>query len=247
MQTKITFPNGPAARPRSGRWPTRTCTSGSVTTSSEAAFNLTFWKEGWATVGEYLNTARTAANNAGGLGTPAGNAAFDTSLINRFNTNYGTTSSNAFWTAAPSNPTVGNLFTTVQHLHPPGHGVPGPAPDPRRVGLAAGVRPLDRRHEADPEPVRRRRHHRAAAGGVFHQWLPNQSAACSAKLDTFFTQWFDTAYPTPNNATNKPQITGPGINGPDKFYDDRALAPGPTRRSRSARCPTSCPATPTSA
>jgi hypothetical protein len=55
---------------------------------------------------------------------------------------------------------------------------------------------------------------------VFHQWLPNQSAGCSTKLDTFFTQWFDTAYPTPNNATNKPQITGPGINGPDKFYDD---------------------------
>jgi hypothetical protein len=55
---------------------------------------------------------------------------------------------------------------------------------------------------------------------VFHQWLPNQSVACHAKLDQFFTQWFDTAYPTPNNATNKPQITGPGLNGPDHFYDD---------------------------
>ena len=39
---------------------------------SEAAFNLTFWKEGWATIGEYLSTARTAAIAAGGLGTPAG-------------------------------------------------------------------------------------------------------------------------------------------------------------------------------
>src|SRR4029079_11086012 len=77
---------------------------------SEAAFNLTFWKEGWATIGEYLLTARTAANSAGGLGTPAGNTAFDTSLISRFNTNYGTTSATA-WTSAPSNPTVGNLFT----------------------------------------------------------------------------------------------------------------------------------------
>ena len=86
---------------------------------SEAAFNLTFWKEGWATVGEYLNTARNAANAAGGLGTPAGDAAFDTSLINRFNTNYGTTS-NTFWTAAPSNPTVGNLFTTASTYTRPG-------------------------------------------------------------------------------------------------------------------------------
>ena len=44
---------------------------------SEGAFRLTFWKEGWATVGEYLQTARNAATAAGGLGTPAGNAAFD--------------------------------------------------------------------------------------------------------------------------------------------------------------------------
>ncbi|HLO34269.1 MAG TPA: Ig domain-containing protein, partial [Anaerolineales bacterium] len=60
---------------------------------------------------------------------------------------------------------------------------------------------------------------------VFHQWLPNQNPACHTKLDQFFTQWFDTAYPTPNNATNKPQITGPGINGPDHFYDDNGACP----------------------
>ena len=53
---------------------------------SEAAFNLTFWKEGFATLGEYLCTARDAATAAGGLGTPAGDAAFEHSLINRFNT-----------------------------------------------------------------------------------------------------------------------------------------------------------------
>ncbi len=53
---------------------------------------------------------------------------------------------------------------------------------------------------------------------VFHEWLPNQSDACHAKLDTFFTQWFDTAYPSGGGA-NKPQITGPGLSGPG-FYDD---------------------------
>ena len=30
---------------------------------------------------------------------------------------------------------------------------------------------------------------------VFHEWLPNQSAACHTRLNEFFTQWFDTAYP----------------------------------------------------
>ena len=42
-----------------------------------------------------------------------------TSLISRFNTNYGTTST-TFWTAAPSNPTVGNLFTTASTYTRPG-------------------------------------------------------------------------------------------------------------------------------
>jgi hypothetical protein len=186
---------------------------------SEAAFNLTFWKEGWATVGEYLNTANTAATNAGGLGTPAGNAAFDTSLINRFNSNYGT-ASNSFWTGAPSNPTVGNLFTTSSTYTRPGTAYLAL----RQILDASASRPDSDRWVGVMKQIQSQ-----YAGGViteeqleevFHQWLPNQSAECSSKLDTFFTQWFDTAYPTPNNATNKPQITGPGINGPDHFYDD---------------------------
>ena len=94
MQTKITFANGQIGGTSGtslGTFAHENMHQWLGDNVSEAAFNLTFWKEGWATVGEYLLTARTAANNAGGLGTPAGNAAFDTSLINRFNTNYGTT------------------------------------------------------------------------------------------------------------------------------------------------------------
>ena len=45
-----------------------------------------------ATSSEGYNAARTAANAAGGLGTPAGDAAFDNSLITRFNTTYNSTS-----------------------------------------------------------------------------------------------------------------------------------------------------------
>ena len=108
-----------------------------------------------------------------------------------------------------------------QHLHPPGHRLPRPAPDPRRVGLETGVGPLDRRDEADPERVS------AAAPSPRRSSRTSSTSGCrtrarpAARSSTqFFTQWFDTAYPTPNNATNKPQITGPGINGPDHFYDD---------------------------
>ena len=55
---------------------------------------------------------------------------------------------------------------------------------------------------------------------VFHQWLPGHSSACQARLSQFFTQWFDTAYPSGGGA-NRPMITGPGLAGPG-FYS----APG---------------------
>ena len=53
----------------------------------------------------------------------------------------------------------------------------------------------------------------------FQALLPNQSAACSARLDQFFTQWFDTAYP-PGGGANRPQLTGPGLNGPGFYNPD---------------------------
>ena len=46
--------------------------------------------------------------------------------------------------------------------------------------------------------------------------LPNKSAACQSLLSQFFTEWFDTAYPSGTAA--KPDITGPGLAGPG-FYD----------------------------
>ena len=45
--------------------------------------------------------------------------------------------------------------------------------------------------------------------------LPNKSAACQSLLSQFFTEWFDTAYPS--GAATKPDITGPGLAGPG-FY-----------------------------
>ena len=173
---------------------------------AEAAFNLTFWKEGWATIGEYLNTARSAATAAGGLGTPAGDAAFDSSLVSRFNTNYGTASS-SFWTTAPSKPTVGSLFTTSNTYTRPGttylalRSVLG---QPRWIDTMKAIQSAHGGGNITEQQLE----------DTFRSHLPVQSASCNQRLDQFFPQWFDTAFPAGGaNTTNKPKITGPGLNG----------------------------------
>ncbi len=224
MQTKITFPNGKNRTPDIGTLAHENMHQWFGDNVSEAAFNLTFWKEGWATVGEFLNTAESAASEAGGLGTPAGNSAFDTSLVATFNSIYGTNSPD-FWTDAPSNPTVESLFSGSATYDRPGIAYLAL----RQILDASASRAASDRWIGVMKQIQSQ-----YGGGsiteiqleeVFHQWLPNQSAGCQAKLDTFFSQWFDTAYPRPNNATNKPQITGPGLDGPDHFYDDATGCP----------------------
>jgi Peptidase family M1 domain len=78
---------------------------------TEGGYNLTFFKEGMATLGEYLQTARDAETKAGGPGTAAGRKAFQDSLIAQFNKTYARAGS--FWTAAPSNPTPFDLFSNA--------------------------------------------------------------------------------------------------------------------------------------
>ncbi len=175
---------------------------------SEGAYNLTFFKEGYADMSEGFASARTAATNAGGLGTPAGDAAFETSLRTRFNGTYGSTGS--FWTVAPSNPQSNNLFGGSNTYSRPGASY---------LALRA-ILGKDRFNSASKEI-------QATYGGgsiteaqeiaVFHKWLENQSAECSARLDEFFREWWDTAYPT-GGGRNKPSITGPGQNGTN-FYN----------------------------
>jgi len=175
---------------------------------TEANYNLTFFKEGMATLGEYLFIARNAANAAGGLGTPAGDAAFQTTLVSQFNTNYAR--GGTFWTAAPSDPTPAGLFSGSATYTRPGTAY---------LALRQILGPD--RFTGAMQQIQR------AYGGsaitetqleaVFHAWMPNQSAACSARLDQFFSQWFDTAYPRGGGA-NRPQLTGPGLAGPG-FYN----------------------------
>ncbi|HZC72353.1 MAG TPA: M1 family aminopeptidase [Jatrophihabitans sp.] len=200
MQTMITFQGGRIGLQTFNHENMHQWWGDSVT---EANYNLTFFKEGMATLGEYLYLARNAANAAGGLGTPAGDAAFDASLVARFNTNYARTGS--FWTGAPSNPTAATLFSGNFTYTRPGTAYLALRQILGKDNFTSAMKQIQRayRYSFITE---------AQLEAVFHAWMPNQSAACSARLDQFFTQWFDTAYASGGGA-NRPQLTGPGLDG----------------------------------
>src|SRR4051812_25598676 len=180
MQGKITFAGG-SIGPTLGTFNHENMHQWFGDNVAESEFRNTFWKEGWATIGEYLTTARGAATTAGGLNTTAGQIAFDNSLTSRFNTNYGTTSGTA-WTGAPSNPTVGTLFTTVSTYTRPGTTYLAL----RQILDASMTRPNSDRWIQAMKLIQ------STYGGgnitepqleaIFHQVLPNQSAGCSTKL-----------------------------------------------------------------
>jgi hypothetical protein len=174
---------------------------------SEGSYNLTFWKEGFATIAEYYFAARNAATAAGGLGTPAGDAAYEASLTSRFNTNYNSTNANTLsWGTAPSNETAAQLFGSATYA---------------RSGTAylalRAILGKDNFKKATTDiqtTFRQGSITEPQEEAIFHKYMPNQSASCSAKLDAFFKQWWDTAWATGTKAT----ITGPGLAG-QGFYD----------------------------
>jgi hypothetical protein len=200
MQTKITFAGGTIGLQTFNHENFHQWWGDNV---SEANYNLTFFKEGMATLGEYLFTARNAATAAGGLGTPAGDAAFEASLVSRFNTNYANTGS--LWRAAPSNPTPSTLFSTATTYTRPGTAylalreILGPA------SFNAAMQQIQHDHRQGTVTE-------AQLEAGFAAFLPNPTASRQSCLSQFFTQWFDTVYANGGGA-NRPQITGPGLNG----------------------------------
>ena len=204
MQTKITFNGGTIGLQTFNHENMHQWWGDNV---AESNYNMTFYKEGMATLGEYLFTARNAQTAAGGPGTPAGDAAFETSLVNRFNTNYANTGS--LWTAAPSNPRPSTLFSTATTYTRPGTAylalreILGPA------NFYAAMQQIQHTYGGGTITE-------SALEAGFKAFLPHPSASCQARLDQFFTQWFDTVYPTGGGA-NRPQITGPGLAGPGFF------------------------------
>jgi hypothetical protein len=171
---------------------------------SEANYNLTFFKEGLATLGEYLFIARNAQTAAGGPGTPTGDAAFENSLVNSFDSAYADTGS--LWTAAPSDPRPYTLFSGATTYTRPGiayialRQILGPA------NFAAALQQMQRTYRQGSITE-------AQLEAGFQAFLPNPTPTCNAELSRFFTEWFDTVYPGGGGA-NRPQITGPGLDGP---------------------------------
>ena len=122
----------------------------------------------------------------------------------------------SFWTAAPSNPTPFGLFSNAATYERPGAAYIALWQILGTARFTRALQQIQRQygggHITEPQ---------LEAG--FSRWLPNQSAACQARLGQFSTQWFDTAYPSGGGA-NKPAITGPGLAGPG-FYDSSGGCP----------------------
>jgi aminopeptidase N len=188
---------------------------------SESGYRMTFFKEGMATLGEFLYQARLAQNAAGGPSSPAGRAAFQASLVEQVNSIYGRGGS--FWTVAPSNPDPYGLFSGASTYFRPGAAyialrqILGPA------NFIRALRQIQRVYGGSSisEPQ---------LEAAFQRWLPAHTRAAHARLSRFFTQWFDTAYPA-GGGTHRPTITGPGLAGPG-FAG--ALTPGRVRPPSSA-------------
>jgi hypothetical protein len=200
MQTKITFAGGSIDLDTFNHENMHQWWGDNV---SEANYNLTFFKEGLATFGEYLFAARNAQSAAGGPGTTAGDAAFENSLVDSFDSAYADTG--PLWTAAPSDPHPYTLFSGATTYVRPGityialRRILGPA------NFAAALQQMQAtyRQGSITEPE-------LEAGFSAH--LPHPTAACRAELSQFFTEWFDTVYPA-GGGQNRPQITGPGLDG----------------------------------
>jgi hypothetical protein len=175
---------------------------------TEGGYAMTFFKEGFATLGEYLFAARRAEMAAGGPGTAAGEAAFEHALVKTFDATY--SSAGSFWTAAPSNPTAYGLFDGDATYSRPGIAYIALRQILGTTNFTQAMYQLQREYGGSSitEPQ---------LEAAFHAWMPNRSPACSARLTQFFHEWFDTAYAAGGGA-NRPQITGPGLSGP-AFYN----------------------------
>ncbi|HJQ02171.1 MAG TPA: M1 family aminopeptidase [Jatrophihabitans sp.] len=168
---------------------------------TESNYNMTFFKEGMATFGEFLFAARTA-------GATGGPAAFQASLVKQFDEDYAR--NGAFWQDAPSEPTAYTLFAGSSTYERPGIAYIALRQILGASRFNSALQQIQRQYGGGTIDERQ-----LEAG--FARWLPNRSEDCRDKLSLFFHQWFDTGYPTSGGAS-KPTITGPGLAG-GGFYD----------------------------
>jgi hypothetical protein len=171
---------------------------------TEGGYNMTFYKEGLATLAQYMYSARLAEIAAGGPDTVAGQQAFTNSLIAQFGKLYARTGS--FWSVAPSNPEPAGLFSNSSTYARPAAAYIALWQTLGTSRFTRVLRSIQREYGGgsitEPE-----------LEAAFQRGLPNQSRACRTELSKFFAEWFDTEYPTPSGAT-EPDITGPALDGP---------------------------------
>ncbi len=210
MQTMITFASGKIGKGTFYHENMHQWWGDHVT---EASYSMTFYKEGLATLGEYLGFARQAERRAGGPNTAAGKAAFQAQLVAFFNASYGTGA--AFWDEAPSDPTPATLFKS-----PPTYERPGAAYIALRQILGA----------SNFESVLAQVQKTYGGGNIdeaqleaaFHQGMPNQSAAPQSEARPVLHPMVRHRLPQ-GGGTNRPQITGPGLNGTRLLQQERRL------------------------
>ena len=199
MQTMITFPGGQIDLDTLYHENMHQWWGDNV---SESNYNLTFFKEGMATLGEFLFAARTAEQKAGGPGTKAGAAAFEASLRKQFATFYG---NRKVFTSAPSNPTPYGLFSDASTYVRPGIAYIA-------LRQIVGPKAFDRVLQSVQAQYGGGAITEAQWEAAFARALPRQTGQCRSHLSVFFRHWFDTDYPTPGGAV-RPSITGPGLPG----------------------------------
>ena len=174
---------------------------------SEASYNLTFFKEGMATLGEFLFAARTAQAQAGGPGTKAGPArvpAQPGQAVQHHLRQQG-----RVLDRRPVEPDAVRPVQRVRDLRPPGHRLHRPAPDP-------GPRELHPGADGYPAPLRRRRHHRGPAGGGVPPVAAGPQRCVQQQARRVLPAVVRHRLPAGGGA-NRPGITGPGLAGPG-FY-----------------------------
>jgi Peptidase family M1 domain len=195
MQTKITFANGKIDLQTLHHENMHQWWGDNV---SEANYNLTFFKEGLATFGEFLFIAHNAQVAAGGS-----SAAFEQSLVDNFNLYYA--GSDLLWTGAPSDPRPYTLFSGSKTYIRPGiayialRRILGPS------NFAAALQQIQSTYRQGSVTE-------AQLESGFAQFLPSATPSCRAALSDFFTEWWDNVYP-PGGGANRPQMTAPGLDG----------------------------------
>jgi Peptidase family M1 domain len=165
---------------------------------SEANYNLTFFKEGLATLGEFFFIAGNAQAAAGGS-----SAAFEQSLVDSFDEFYA--GPDVMWTGAPSDPRPATLFSGSKTYLRPGIAYIALRRILGAASFNAALQQIQRTYRQGSVTE-------AQFETAFTPFLPSPSPACSAQLGEFFSEWFDTVYPAGGGA-NRPQITAPGLDG----------------------------------